>query len=208
MPTKKDRQKKARSEMNKARSKSAISEITARLVKREEIKRKNLEALGIEYDFPGYAASAAAVAAPSAVQSSATSTAGSEAEKGDGVSSTKEKKKRKLSSSDVEAKEDVISDELVNNNLESKKKKKSKKRDLNVKSGGELERGVVQNNVSSDLSKDEKNKIPKKEEKKETSEKVVTQQKRGKEVMKRVTAGSESLKKKATKTKAKMPKKG
>lgn len=56
--TKKDKIKKARAEENKVRSADGIKAITARLIKREDVKRKKLEALGIEYDFPGYAASA------------------------------------------------------------------------------------------------------------------------------------------------------
>jgi nucleolar protein 15 len=189
VPTKKDRQKKARSEINKARSKSVISKITSRLVKREELKRKNMEALGIEYDFPGYAASAAAA------QSSAATTTGSE--KVDGVSK-KEKKKRKFSNSSVEVKEDAIGDGPVENSLEllKKKKKKSKKEDSNEKSGGELE---MHNNVASDHSKEDKKKKSKKDD---------TKQKRGEEAGNRVAADSESLKKKASKTKTKMPKKG
>lgn len=56
--TKKDKIKKARAEEKKVRSADGIKAITARLIKREDVKRKKLEALGIEYDFPGYAASA------------------------------------------------------------------------------------------------------------------------------------------------------
>ncbi len=50
--------KKARLEVNKQRSTDALKGITAKLVKREEMKRKKLAALGIDYDFPGYAAGA------------------------------------------------------------------------------------------------------------------------------------------------------
>ncbi len=53
--TKKDRQKVARTECNKLRSAEAMKEITAKLIKREGMKRKRLGELGIEYDFPGYA---------------------------------------------------------------------------------------------------------------------------------------------------------
>lgn len=62
VPTKADKQKKARIEVNKKRSSDAMRGITAKLVKREEMKRKKLAALGIDYDFPGYAASAAQTA--------------------------------------------------------------------------------------------------------------------------------------------------
>lgn len=58
--TKKDRQKLARTECNKRRSAEAMKEITAKLVKREVVKRKRLEELGIEYDFPGYITAATA----------------------------------------------------------------------------------------------------------------------------------------------------
>ena len=56
--TKADIHKKARLEVNKQRSTDAMKGITAKLVKREEMKRKKLAALGIDYDFPGYAAGA------------------------------------------------------------------------------------------------------------------------------------------------------
>lgn len=60
--TKKDRQKVARIEWNKRRSAEAMKEITSKLVKREGMKRKRLAELGIEYDFPGYAAGAQSLA--------------------------------------------------------------------------------------------------------------------------------------------------
>jgi len=132
--TKKDRQKKARSEVNKVRNVDAIRGITARLVKREEMKRKKLGALGNEYDFPGYAASAAAAAQPSA-----TTTTGSK--KDDDVNSTKKKKKRKLSGG-VGVQVGASGEETVQNSLESLKfkEKKSKKRVLKETSIGEEEK--------------------------------------------------------------------
>ncbi len=54
--TKQDRQKVAQTECNKRRSVETMKKITAKLIKREGMKRKRLEELGIEYDFPGYAA--------------------------------------------------------------------------------------------------------------------------------------------------------
>lgn len=54
-------QKRSREESNKKRSSEGMQKITARLVKREELKRKKFESLGIEYDFPGYAAAAVIV---------------------------------------------------------------------------------------------------------------------------------------------------
>ena len=47
-----------REQVNKTRTAEGMKKITARLVKREIEKRKKLEALGIDYDFPGYAAGA------------------------------------------------------------------------------------------------------------------------------------------------------
>jgi len=54
-------QKKAMVEVNKRRTVDAMKGITAKLVEREELKRKKLAALGIDFDFPGYGASAYAV---------------------------------------------------------------------------------------------------------------------------------------------------
>jgi nucleolar protein 15 len=65
-----------REQVNKPRTAEGMKKITARLVKREAEKRKKLEALGIDYDFPGYAAGA---------------------EKGDVAGSTGGKRKRKAS---------------------------------------------------------------------------------------------------------------
>jgi nucleolar protein 15 len=62
--SKADKQKKARAEVNKHRTAEAMKGITAKLVKREEMKRKKLASLGIDYDFPGYAASAQSMEAP------------------------------------------------------------------------------------------------------------------------------------------------
>ena len=45
-----------REQVNKPRTAEGMKKITARLVKREAAKRKKLEALGIDYDFPGYSA--------------------------------------------------------------------------------------------------------------------------------------------------------
>lgn len=175
VPTKKDMQKKARSEVNKVRNADAIRGITARLVKREEMKRKKLGSLGIEYDFPGYAASAAAAAA---VQPSATATTGSK--KDDVVSSTKKKKKRKLSDDGDEEKENAKSgDEPVKTSLVSleKKEKKSKKGSLKGKSGGEEEERM-EIDLSNDLAEEKKKKKSKKMDVKEKSgreEKEITE---------------------------------
>lgn len=59
--TKKDRQNKAREEVNKRKTPEVMKGITAKLVEREEAKRRKLADLGIDYDFPGYAAGAKAV---------------------------------------------------------------------------------------------------------------------------------------------------
>ena len=107
IPTKAEKQKKARSEVNqKQRSVEAMASITAKLVKREEMKRKKLVALGIDYDFPGYAASAERT---------------TEEEEQEEVNDGSKKKKRKVS---VDAGED---DEAVTKTPKSKKKRKSKK---------------------------------------------------------------------------------
>lgn len=54
--SKADRQRKARGDVNKHRSADVLKGITTKLVQREEMKRKKLATLGIEYEFPGYAA--------------------------------------------------------------------------------------------------------------------------------------------------------
>mmetsp|Transcript_32879 Transcript_32879/g.69182 ORF Transcript_32879/g.69182 Transcript_32879/m.69182 type:complete len:312 (-) Transcript_32879:184-1119(-) len=115
VPTKADKQKKARAEVNQIRTADAMKGITSRLVKREEMKRKKLEALGIKYDFPGYAASAQSMSGES--------------------NTVPKKKKRKMSVGDEE--------EIATNNNKAKtpksqKKKKSKKADVEV-SGEEKE---------------------------------------------------------------------
>mmetsp|Transcript_34373 Transcript_34373/g.75248 ORF Transcript_34373/g.75248 Transcript_34373/m.75248 type:complete len:334 (-) Transcript_34373:93-1094(-) len=45
-----------REQVNKPRTAEGMKKITKRLVKRETAKRKKLQALGIDYDFPGYQA--------------------------------------------------------------------------------------------------------------------------------------------------------
>lgn len=65
-----------REQVNKPRTAEGMKKITARLVKREAEKRKKLEALGIDYDFPGYSAGV---------------------EKGEAAGSTGGKRKRKSS---------------------------------------------------------------------------------------------------------------
>lgn len=115
IPTKSDKQKKARSEVNqKVRSVDAMAGITKKLIKREEMKRKKLSDLGIDYDFPGYAASAQAV------------DGGEDDNKSKNSSSTK-KKKRKLSEDSREGKD-----------LKTpKSKKKSKKNEVKEKKENE-----------------------------------------------------------------------
>ncbi len=108
--TKADIHKKARLEVNKQRSTDALKGITAKLVKREEMKRKKLAALGIDYDFPGYAAGAGAKSTDDTEPSS--------------------KRRRTMSSEDNE--EEVASEKKT---PKSSKKKKSK--DAKVESGKE-----------------------------------------------------------------------
>ena len=127
IPTKSDKQKKARSEVNqKVRSVDAMAGITKKLIKREEMKRKKLSDLGIDYDFPGYAASAQAV------------DGGDDDNKSKNSSSTK-KKKRKLSEDSREGKDAAVviktpkskkkskKSEVEEEVVEERKKKKSKK---------------------------------------------------------------------------------
>lgn len=54
-------QNKEREAVNKDRSMEGIKKITQKLLSRERKKREQLKALGIDYDFPGYKASAARV---------------------------------------------------------------------------------------------------------------------------------------------------
>jgi len=108
--TKADIHKKARLEVNKQRSTDALKGITAKLVKREEMKRKKLAALGIDYDFPGYAAGAGAKSTDDTEPTS--------------------KRRRTMSSEDNE--EEVASEKKT---PKSSKKKKSK--DAKVESGKE-----------------------------------------------------------------------
>ena len=106
VPTKAEKQKKARTEVNKRRSADVMKEITVKLVKREEKKRKKLAELGIDYDFPGYTASAASVAG----------------------SNNSSKKKRKMSSSvEEEVKKSNETNEALKAPKSLKRKKRSKK---------------------------------------------------------------------------------
>ncbi|KAL7528259.1 hypothetical protein ACHAXR_002352, partial [Thalassiosira sp. AJA248-18] len=121
VPTKAEKQKKARLEVNQRRSADVMKEITAKLVKREEMKRKKLVELGIDYEFPGYKASAEVVAGSSS-SSSSSAAAGDKSNK---------KKKRKLSGDENE---EVVKDDTHKNNNEAEKttprsqKKSSKKK--------------------------------------------------------------------------------
>eukprot|EP00984_Skeletonema_dohrnii_P021132 scaffold10483_cov127-Skeletonema_dohrnii-CCMP3373.AAC.3 len=102
--TKADIHKKARLEVNKQRSTDALKGITAKLVKREEMKRKKLASLGIDYDFPGYAAGAGVKTADDEEPAS--------------------KRRRTTSSDDVE--EEVASDKKAPKSSKKKKKKSTK----------------------------------------------------------------------------------
>lgn len=111
--TKADIHKKARLEVNKQRSSDALKGITAKLVKREEMKRKKLSALGIDYDFPGYAAGAGAKSTDDAEPSS--------------------KRRRTMPSEDNEE-EDASETKTPKS---SKKTKKKKSKDAKVEIGKE-----------------------------------------------------------------------
>lgn len=133
IPTKSDKQKKARSEVNqKVRSVDAMAGITKKLIKREEMKRKKLKDLGIDYDFPGYAASAQDGGDDNTSMNS---------------NSTK-KKKRKLSEDSREGKD-----------LKTpKSKKKSKKNEVEE----ENEEVPIEETKSTKKKKSKKSKTPKK----------------------------------------------
>ena len=137
IPTKSDKQKKARGEVNqKVRSVDAMAGITKKLIKREEMKRKKLSDLGIDYDFPGYAASAQAVD-------------GGDDNKSKNNSTSTKKKKRKLS-------EDEGKDAAVVKTPKSKKK--SKKNEVEE----ENEEVSVEETKSAKKKKAKKSKTPKK----------------------------------------------
>jgi len=55
VPNKADLQKKVRATVNKKRSAEFMKGITEKLIKREEMKRRKIASLGIDYDFPGHA---------------------------------------------------------------------------------------------------------------------------------------------------------
>lgn len=57
VPNKALLQKKVRSEVNKKRTAEFMKGMTQKLIKREELKRKKIAGLGIEYEFPGSAVS-------------------------------------------------------------------------------------------------------------------------------------------------------
>lgn len=112
VPTKAEKQKKAREEVNQLRTADAMKGITSRLVKREEMKRKKLAALGIKYDFPGYAAGAQSASGES--------------------NTDPKKKKRKMSVGDEEEEKDTNNNEVKAPKSQKKKKKKAKKGDAEV----------------------------------------------------------------------------
>lgn len=105
--SKREIQNKARAEVNRRKTPEVMKGITAKLVQREEAKRKKLADLGFDYDFPGYAAGAKAM-----------QTSGDKKKK-DGPS----KKKRKVSMDDKEN----SADEEENSQVQQKTPKASKK---------------------------------------------------------------------------------
>jgi nucleolar protein 15 len=124
--TKADLHKKARLEVNKQRSADALKGITAKLVKREDMKRKKLAALGIDYDFPGYAAGAQSTGdvEPSSKRRRTMSSEDNEEEQVDLETKTPKssKKKKKTEASKVE-------NEKENDTNTSKKSKEKEKTD-------------------------------------------------------------------------------
>ena len=140
--TKSDIHQKARLEVNKQRSTDALKGITAKLVKREEMKRKKLAALGIDYDFPGYAAGAGAKSEdevePSSKRRRTASSGDDEETRAAPESKTPKssKKKKKKSKEEIE-KENITNtpkkgkeedEELAISSKRSTRSKKTKKR--------------------------------------------------------------------------------
>lgn len=126
VPTKADKQRKAREEQNgalnrAARSVEVLKGITAKLVKREEKKRKKLADLGIDYDFPGYAGCI---------------TSSDVAESG--------RKKRKVSEDESHKQTDAVEEATQDNAIASKtpKSKKKKKRKSSIGGAGDAEESV------------------------------------------------------------------
>jgi nucleolar protein 15 len=122
--TKADLHKKARLEVNKQRSADALKGITAKLVKREDMKRKKLAALGIDYDFPGYAAGAQSTddVEPSSKRRRTMSSEDNDEEQVDLETKTPKSSKKKTKASKVE-------NEKENDTNTSKKSKEKEKTD-------------------------------------------------------------------------------
>ena len=137
VPSKLDKQKKARNEVNKRRTAEKMKGITAKLIQREEMKRKKLASLGIDYDFPGYAASA-----ENATESG--------------------KKKRKVSVEDEQGGENVATTTKKEMKTpKSHKKKRKKSIDETVEEGKEPDEAVADVETKSSKKK-KKSKTPKK----------------------------------------------
>ena len=131
VPTKVDRQKKARTEVNKRRSADAMKGVTAKLVKREEMKRKKIAALGIDYDFPGYTASAVAAAQSVAEPDGSSKKKKRKMSDGDEVKTPGSEKSKKSKRSNVggeEEKENEDEDDAKNASEVKKKTPKSDKK--------------------------------------------------------------------------------
>lgn len=109
--SKKDMQDKAREEVNRRKTPEVMKGITAKLVEREEAKRKKLIELGIDYDFPGYAAGA--------------SGNGKAAFQSETIDDKSSKKRRKVSVDDANDKENSDEEEM---NLQVKATPKASKK--------------------------------------------------------------------------------
>ena len=118
--TKVDWQAKHREQVNKEKSADVMNVITKRLLAREEKKKAALKAMGIEYDYPGYKASAEIVEQETKSPTLETTT----------DSSGKKKKRRKES---MDEQEKVESSKKKQRSMSessdgsAKKKKKSRK---------------------------------------------------------------------------------
>eukprot|EP00978_Attheya_sp_CCMP212_P015174 scaffold39086_cov31-Attheya_sp.AAC.1 len=99
-----------REQVNKPKTEQGIKRITARLLKREVQKREQLKKLGIDYDFPGYAASS---------------------QNKEDVVEKVGNKRRKVSTKPEEKKE--AKDEVVSEQPKSNKKKRRKASDASLK---------------------------------------------------------------------------
>jgi len=168
---------KERAKVNKKRSMEGIKKITKRLLSREKKKREQLERLGIDYDFPGYAGSVEHIKDTGDDDTPAPPSNEYYDEEMQDFSKSKEsrkkKKKRKVSVDELEnetaAFDDTVEDkgnEKVGeeNDGDGQKKKKKKRRKLSVDATSEAE--TVNEKDEASTSTPSKKKKSKKKKKK------------------------------------------